>query len=74
MLNEFKLKKGFKLLFGKSVFGYIKGLRMEHATRLLKDNKYGVEEVAYLLGYEHGQHFSTAYKKHTGVSPSRVRR
>ncbi|MHC8948788.1 helix-turn-helix transcriptional regulator [Sphingobacterium hungaricum] len=34
-LNEFKLKKGFKDLFGITVFGYIHELRMRHAETLL---------------------------------------
>ncbi|QNF32181.1 helix-turn-helix transcriptional regulator [Adhaeribacter swui] len=70
LLNEFKLKKGFKLLFGKSVFNYLKELRMEHASLLLRNTATSVDEVAFTLGYEHGHHFSVAFKKHFGVSPS----
>jgi AraC-like DNA-binding protein len=69
-MNEFKLKKGFKALFNTTIFGYIRDLRMQHATVLLKDEKKPVEEVAYELGFEHAQHFSTSFKKHFGVSPS----
>jgi AraC-like DNA-binding protein len=73
MLNEFKLKKGFKSLFDTTVFGYIRRLRMQHATRLLKDEKKSIEEVAWELGYEHAQHFSVSFKKHFGISPSQLR-
>lgn len=69
MLNEFKLKKGFRQLFGTTVFGYVKTLQMEYAGRLLQERK-PVEEVAYTLGYEHAQHFSTSFKKFWGSSPS----
>jgi AraC-like DNA-binding protein len=74
LLNEFKLKRGFKLLFDVPVFAYIKNLRMNFATLLLKDGKSSVDEVAFLLGYEYPQHFSTAYKKHTGINPSHLRK
>jgi AraC family transcriptional regulator, transcriptional activator of the genes for pyochelin and ferripyochelin receptors len=70
MLNEFKLKKGFKQLFGTTVFAYVKTLQMDYASRLLKEERKTVEEVAYLLGYEHAQHFSTSFKKYFGNSPS----
>ncbi len=69
-LNEFKLKKGFKQLFGTTVFGYVKTLQMEYACRLLKEERKQVEEVAYTLGYEHAHHFSTAFKKFYGSNPS----
>ena len=70
LLNEFKLKKGFKQLYGTTVFGYIKGLRMTYATRLLRDHRLLIEEVAGMLGYEHAHHFSAAFKKHFGNKPS----
>ncbi|MBE7173939.1 MAG: helix-turn-helix transcriptional regulator [Williamsia sp.] len=70
LLNEFKLKRGFRQLFGTTVFGYLRDLRMNHATRLLRDHKLQVEEVAGMLGYEHAHHFSAAFKKHFGSRPS----
>lgn len=72
-LNEFKLKKGFKSLFGNSIFHYIKQLRMEYAGQLLLDERRMVEEVAFELGYEHAHHFSAGFKKYFGVSPSHWR-
>ncbi|RYY11299.1 MAG: AraC family transcriptional regulator [Chitinophagaceae bacterium] len=74
LLNEFKLKKGFKLLFGETLFGFLKRLRMDHADNLLKNTGSTIEEVAFLLGYEHAHHFSAAYKKHFGLSPSLLSR
>jgi len=70
-LNEFKLKKGFKQLFGTTVFGYVKALQMKYACRLLEEERKQVEEVAYTLGYEYPQHFSTAFKKFFGSNPSK---
>lgn len=69
-LNEFKLKKGFRTLFNESVFGYVKQLRMEYASRLLRDDGKTIEEVAEILGYEYANHFSRAFKNHFGSNPS----
>lgn len=70
LLNEFKVKKGFKLLFDTTVFNYLRKLRMEYAGNLLAHCSLSVDEVASMLSYEHAQHFSIAFKKYMGVSPS----
>jgi AraC-like DNA-binding protein len=70
LLNEFKVKKGFKQLFDTTVFNYIRKLRMDHAGQLLRNSTLSVDEVADKLGYEYSQHFSVAFKKFTGLTPS----
>ncbi len=62
-INEFKLKKGFKQLFGTTVFGFMHDLRMEHARQLLLEYKQTVAEVASAVGYGHAHHFTAAFKK-----------
>ncbi|MBD2755629.1 helix-turn-helix transcriptional regulator [Spirosoma validum] len=69
-LNEFKVKKGFKQLFDTTVFNYLRKLRMDYAGQLLRHHALSVDEVADRLGYEHSQHFSIAFKKFTGQTPS----
>lgn len=68
-INDYKLKKGFKELFGMTVFGYIHHLRMEQARRLLIDTKMSAQEIAWQVGYGTPQHFSNAFKKTYGVTP-----
>lgn len=68
-INDFKLKKGFKILTGYTVFGYLYKLRMEKAHFLLLQEKKSVNEVAFLVGYKNAQHFITAFKKQYQVSP-----
>ena len=74
LLNEFKLKSGFKVVFSITVFGYIRNLRMNYAKQLLLDMSMTVAEVAMITGYEHTQHFSAAFKKHFGINPSLIRK
>lgn len=69
-VNEYKLKKGFKETFGLTVFNYLSETRLEQAkTELLEKNK-TASQIAYELGYGSVQHFSTAFKKKFGVSPT----
>ncbi len=70
-LNDFKLKRGFKTLFGTTVFGYLAELRMETGFQLLKEGK-SVNEVAEAVGYKNSQHFTVAFKKKFGMLPSQV--
>lgn len=72
-LNDFKLKKGFKEVFGNTVFGYLHDLRMQEARRLLTELHKPIWEVAEYCGYEYVQHFSTAFKKKFGVTPGSLR-
>ncbi|HEU0109239.1 MAG TPA: AraC family transcriptional regulator [Flavisolibacter sp.] len=68
-MNECYLKKGFKEMFGSTIFDFYQSQRMEHAKYLLYEKGLTVTEVSVLLGYSSISHFSTAFKKHTGLKP-----
>ena len=68
-MNECYLKKGFKEMFGSTIFDFYQSQRMEHAKFLLYEKGLSVTEVSSLLGYSSISHFSTAFKKHTGLKP-----
>lgn len=68
-INECYLKKGFKEMYGTTIFDFFQSQRMEHAKYLLYEKGLTVTEVAASLGYSSISHFSTAFKKHTGIKP-----
>jgi AraC-like DNA-binding protein len=68
-INECYLKKGFKEMFGTTIFDFYQGQRMEHARYLLYEKGLSVTDVSMMLGYSSISHFSTAFKKHTGLKP-----
>ena len=68
-INECYLKKGFKEIFGKSINEYYQNKRMLHAKDLLYHQGLSVTEIAQILGFSSISHFSTAFKKHTGIKP-----
>lgn len=59
-----------KALTGQAPTEFIKLLRMTEAANLLKQ-QIPVQEVALLVGFTDAKYFSTAFKKHYGVSPSK---
>lgn len=71
-LNDFKLKKGFKQLFGCTVFDYLIQCRMDYARKILLDTRITIAEVAYTLGYSDPYNFTKAFKKHYGYLPSQL--
>lgn len=68
-MNECYLKKGFKEMFGTTIFDFYQNERMNHARHLLYERGLSVTEVSMMLGYSSISHFSTAFKKQTGLKP-----
>lgn len=72
-LNEFKLKSGFRKMFGRPVFSYLKEYRLERARELIRGGGKSVTEVAYETGYSTLQHFSNEFRKKFGVNPGSLK-
>jgi AraC-like DNA-binding protein len=71
--NDCYLKKHFKQAFGTTVYGYLQQKRMEKAKALLLEGKKKMTDIARSVGYKHASHFSTAFKKHFGYQPNKIR-
>jgi AraC-like DNA-binding protein len=72
-INQTKMVSGFKAEFGTSIFEYIGGLKLAHAKRLIEEEGMFVQEVSSIIGYKNPNHFSVAFKKKFGVSPSALK-
>jgi AraC-like DNA-binding protein len=72
-INETSLKRGFKALFGETVFDYSVRCRMEQAMTLLRDRQMPVARVAEAVGYSHQTSFATAFRRHFGICPKQAR-
>ncbi len=68
-MNECYLKKGFKALTGKTIHEYTQDLRISKAKEMLQQQGLSVSDVANTLGFSSISHFSTAFKKATGMKP-----
>ncbi|MGG6269515.1 helix-turn-helix transcriptional regulator [Leptolyngbya sp. AN03gr2] len=68
-LNDFKLKGGFRQVFGTTVFGYLHQHRMETARQLLAERRMNVKEVAQAVGYASQSRFAEAFRKQFGMNP-----
>jgi len=66
--------RAFRESTGQTPLRFVYGLRLERAKEFLLDPRRTATEVAMDCGFSHAQHFSTAFKKATGVTPSDFRR
>ncbi|NJR51295.1 MAG: helix-turn-helix transcriptional regulator [Leptolyngbyaceae cyanobacterium CSU_1_3] len=68
-LNDNSLKRGFRRVFGTTVFGYLHDHRLEQAQQLLASGEMKVSEVAAAIGFESRSYFSIAFRKKFGMNP-----
>lgn len=73
-LSVLKIKRGFRALFNNSVYGLFQAERMQEARRRLANGNISVMSVAADLGYANASHFSAAFQKQFGVTPSTFKR
>ena len=71
--NEYNLKKYFKEVFGKPVFGYLHDLRMENSMLMLQQPGSKIGEISQKTGYKNPTHFTAAFKKYFGILPNKIR-
>jgi len=67
--NTSKLKRGFKFLYGTSIFACGHHHRMHHALHLLIDERLPVREVAARVGYQHQTSFTASFRGFFGFTP-----
>lgn len=68
-LNDFKLKKGFKEVFGVPIHTYVIQKRLELAKNYLEGGEMTVSEAAGSVGYGNISHFAAAFHKQYGTNP-----
>lgn len=71
-LNDYKLKVGFKQIFGTTVFGHLKRYRLERARQLLQERQISIAAAAESVGYSSQGHFAAAFRKQFGIYPREV--
>lgn len=71
--NEYKLKYGFKQLYGTTVFRFLIQERLRKAKTLIQHSKLSLKRIAQMTGFKSITHFSRAFKEKYGLPPSALR-
>jgi len=73
-LSVNKLQAGFREIYGRSVFNYLREHKMQTARVLLEKSQTNVSETAWRVGYTNVSHFGSAFKKRFGILPKQYLR
>lgn len=75
MFSSFHFQRIYSFMTGESLYVYIKRLRFQKGTFLLKNKmNYKIIDIALELGFSNQASFSKAFKQHCGISPTQYRR
>ena len=73
-LSHPKLNFCFREIYGTTIFGYIREMRLNKAKSLLDEGKMNVTEVAYSVGYSGLSNFAKSFKDYFGTLPGKYLR
>jgi len=73
-IRDHSLQGEFRSHTGTSLARYIEAARLDVAGRLLRDGEIEISVIYLELGYTYHPTFCSAYKRHTGRTPSQTRR
>lgn len=72
-ISVYKLQRGFKAIFGNTVYEHIKKFRIEKSKELLKYTDMPIILIANEVGYENPSKFSSVFKSYMDMTPSEYR-
>lgn len=72
-LSTYYLSNLIKKETGQSLLDNINRIRIEEGKRLLLSSNMDINTVSALVGYKHGNHFASVFRKSTGLSPTEFR-
>jgi len=73
-LNRNKLNRGFKRLYGGTVFTVLRDIRLRMSWDMLLNSEMDLVEIALSVGYSNQGNFATAFRRRYGVTPLSVRK
>jgi AraC family transcriptional regulator, transcriptional activator of the genes for pyochelin and ferripyochelin receptors len=68
--NHSALNRGFRAIYGATVFGLLRQMRLQEAKRLLEEEGANVTETALTVGYSSIPSFSKAFSEFFGQNPA----
>ena len=70
LISPAKFNYKIKELTGETPGIFFRKYKLNKAAAWLREGKYSISEIAVLTGFSTAAHFSVAFKKQFGVSPS----
>lgn len=64
-----RLMRLFKAVDGRTIGEFVTARRMARALELMQERRLSITQIAFEVGYEHSANFSTAFRRHYGMTP-----
>ncbi|MGN0657674.1 MAG: helix-turn-helix transcriptional regulator [Ruminiclostridium sp.] len=71
--SAYQLNKCFQSVYGMSISGYSRNMKIREAARLLQHTDQTILEIAGRVGYENGSKFANVFHRIMGVTPHQYR-
>lgn len=68
------MKICFKGVYGSPIGQYLRNYRMNIASKILREDKVNISQIAGMLGYDNQSKFAAAFKKIMGKTPTEYRK
>ena len=69
-VSRTQLHRKLKEMTGVPTSEFLRNIRLNEAARLIREHKINITQVSYMVGFANNSHFSTAFKKYFGMSPT----
>lgn len=69
-VSRTQLHRKLKEMTGVPTSEFLRNIRLNEAARLIRERKINITQVSYMVGFANNSHFSTAFKKYFGMSPT----
>ena len=69
-VSRTQLHRKLKEMTGVPTSEFLRNIRLNEAARLIREGKINITQVSYMVGFANNSHFSTAFKKYFGMSPT----
>jgi AraC family transcriptional regulator len=73
-LSSTHFARQFRRTTGQSPHRYLMRLRIERATRLLRETGNGIADIAFACGFANQEHMTRLFRHHLGTTPGAYRR
>ena len=73
-LSPYYFTRQFTAMIGMPPYRYLITLRIQRAAQLLRESDLTVTQILHRVGFHSPSHFTTTFRRHTGLSPTAYRR
>ncbi|MCY9513249.1 helix-turn-helix transcriptional regulator [Paenibacillus apiarius] len=73
-ISRNKLTKGYKLIYGHTIYVHYRKTCMQNAAELLIDLNKSIQDIALDVGYSNASNFCNAFKREFGLTPLQYRK